>query len=105
MKLNLEPQFEPVQGDVLRPSKGYEITDNQMVDDQKRFMNFYNALLKKVESYQDETDETILTLDYYLKNEVAETQMEVLEKCQDVDCPGGFIIVDSMYALEPQKSA
>ena len=82
MKLNLEPQFEPVQGDVLRPFKGYETDEAKDREDQKRFKKFYGALLKKVEEWEDET---ILTLDYYLRNEVGKTQKEALENCRDVD--------------------
>ena len=82
MQFNLEPQFEPVQGDVLRPFKGYETDEAKDREDQKRFKKFYGALLKKVEEWEDET---ILTLDYYLTNKVGETQLTALENCRDVD--------------------
>ena len=71
--MKLEPKFEPVQTDpnVLRPSKGHGNTDNQRNADQARFMKFHRALLQKIEGYQDNT---ILTLDYYLKNKIDRDQ-------------------------------
>ena len=82
--MKLEPKFEPVQTDpkVLRPSKGHGITDNQRNADHARFMRFHQALLQKIEGYQDNT---ILTLDYYLKQKINTKQMKLLKNCQDAD--------------------
>ena len=81
--MKLEPKFEPVQADVLRPSKGHGMTDKKRDADHARFMKFHQELLRKLEWYQDAT---ILTLDYYLTTEVyREQRAQATKKCHDAD--------------------
>ena len=83
--MKLEPKFEPVQTDpnILRPSKGHGMTDDKMDEDQARFLKFHQALLQKLEWYQDNT---ILTLDYYLKKKVDKDQRaKATQRCHDAD--------------------
>ena len=101
--MRLEPKFEPIQTDpnVLSPSKGYDTTDCQMDADQGRFLKFHQALLRKLEWYQDDT---ILTLDYYLKNKVDQDQRaKATVTCHDADvlnnacCIPWWVEMDSDY--------
>merc|ERR1712049_79208 len=77
----MEPKFEPVQGNILRPSKGHEVTDSKRDADQAGFKKFHKALLEKLLLYQDDT---ILTLEYYLKNSIDQEQIaKVTLTCHD----------------------
>ena len=81
--MKLEPKFEPVQADVLRPSKGHGMTDDKRDADHARFKKFHEALLQKLKWYQNDT---ILTLDYYLTTEVYQEQRaKATKKCHDAD--------------------
>ena len=83
--MKLEPKFEPVQMDpnVLRHSKGHGMTDEKMDEDQTRFLKFHQALLQKLEWYQNNT---ILTLDYYLTKKVDKDQRsKATVTCYDAD--------------------
>ena len=59
------------------------MTDDKRDADHARFMKFHEALLQKLKWYQDNT---ILTLDYYLKKKVDEYQRsKATVRCHDAD--------------------
>ena len=79
--MKLEPKLEPIQLDALKPVK--PCLGGKKDADQAEFMKFHQDLLQKLEWYQDDT---ILTLDYYLKNMVDQAQKaKATKKCQDAD--------------------
>ena len=81
--MKLQPKFEPVQSDVLRPSKGHGVTDDKRDADEAKFMEFHHALLQKLTLYQENTIN--LTLDYYLKNKLYQKQEDKIGTCHDAD--------------------
>ena len=72
--MKLEPKFEPIQAEVVRPKKGHEITVEKKNEDEVRYMKFHQALIDKLELYQSDV---VLTLDYYVKNEIGKKQKEL----------------------------
>ena len=80
--MKLKPKFQPIQVDVLKPLKWDSVTYAKRVADQEKFLEFYQALLKKLKWYQDDT---ILTLDYYLKNNFDQHQRAKATESQDAD--------------------
>ena len=61
--LRLQPSFQPLQTTVLKPSKGYPITDKRRLADEQKFMEFHQALCGRI---GEVPDRLILSLHYYL---------------------------------------
>ena len=62
--LLLEAEHKPIQANVLKPTKGHEITDEKKEYDQTRFTKFHNDLFQMLEM---NSKDLILTLKYYLE--------------------------------------
>ena len=80
--LKLRPTFEPLQTEVLSPSKGYEITDKKKQEDEKKFMEFHNALCGRIGIV---TNRLILSLQYYLDHVKPNPRPDSNSKMQEMN--------------------
>ena len=81
--MRLEPKLEPIQMDVLKPSRGHEPTEVQRKADEGRFKKFHEALLQRLRWYDEDT---VLTLDYYLNQTIHQNQKaKITPNCHDAD--------------------
>ena len=63
--MNCQPVYEPLQTDVIQPSRGHEITEEKRKQDEQRFYNFFQSLVERLSKMENLV---ILTLKYYLKS-------------------------------------
>ena len=62
---NCQPVFEPLQTDVIKPSKGHEITEEKRQQDEERYHEFFRSLQQRLSRMENLV---ILTLKYYLES-------------------------------------
>ena len=80
--LKLRPTFEPLQTDVLNPSKGHPITEKKRGEDEKRFMEFHEALFERIGKV---ADRLILSLRYYLEHVQPNPRPDESSKMQELN--------------------
>jgi len=83
--MHLRPTFEPVQLETLKPSKGFAVSDVQKSEDKERFLRFHQTLVDRLSMFPTE-ENSVLTLDYYLNNNLQAAQRNlVTENCNTAD--------------------
>ena len=63
--MNCQPVYDPLQTDVIQPSRGHELTEEKRQQDKKRFDQFFESLEQRLSKM---VNLVILTLKYYLES-------------------------------------
>ena len=63
--MNCQPVYDPLQTDVIQPSRGHELTEEKRQQDKKRFDKFFESLEQRLSKM---VNLVILTLKYYLES-------------------------------------